>query len=123
MNFNTDTLETDNVEHYVWQRDTGNLVIVVIDDQCGLARADSNQLRILHEAILPLLREHVCKWEETKAIGFFRLMAMTDDADKVLECIQDWLNELKGCSYEKRFLVDALYGRGVYMAQNILSTS
>ena len=27
MNFNNKTLETDNVEHHVWQRDTGDLVI------------------------------------------------------------------------------------------------
>lgn len=122
MNFNDKTLETDNVEHYVWQRDTGDLVVVVIDDQCGLARANSDEVNILHEAILPLLREHACSWEETKAIGFFRLMAMPDDADKLLKLIQDWLNEITDFSSKIRFLVDALYGRGVYLGTKRIIT-
>ena len=98
------------------------LLLVVIDDQCGLARANSDEVRILQEAILPLLREHACNWAETKAIGFFRLMAMPDDADKVLECMQDWLNEVTDSSSEVRFLVDALYGRGVYLGTKRIIT-
>ena len=113
MSFNHKILSLGETEHYVWQRDSGNLVVVVIDDQCGLAMADPERVTILDETILPLLREHVCNWEATKAIGFFRLMATPTNAEQVLTLIQDWLDEITDCSSQTRFLVDALYGGGV----------
>ena len=73
MGFTKKTLALRNTEHLVWQRDPleGNLVIVVIDDECRYARADSDKVLILDQAIFPQLREHVCSWEETRSIGFF----------------------------------------------------
>ena len=111
MNFNHETLYLGRIRNYVWHRDTGNLVVVVIDDQCGLALANLEDVAILDETILPILREHACSWEDTRAIGFFRLMARETHAEEVLEFIQEWLNKInRGADTRVCFLVDALYG-------------
>ena len=117
MGFKFKTLYLGETEHYVWQRDIGNLVIVVIDDQCGIALADPDKVLILDQAVLPLLRKHVCSWEDTRAIGFFRLMGSKTGADKVLEFIhQKWLDEISDSDTRVYFLVDVLYGDGVGVA-------
>ena len=71
MGFKFKTLHLGETEHYVWQQNTGNLVIVVIDDQCQVAVADPDKVLILDQTILPVLRKHACGWAETRAIGFF----------------------------------------------------
>ena len=113
MGFEFKTLHLGETEHYVWQRDTGNLLIVVIDDQCGIARANPEEVTILDETILPLLREYACSWEDTRAIGFFRLMGSEPGAKQVLDFIREWLSEVTTPNIQEYFLVDALYGSGV----------
>ena len=120
MGFTKKTLALRNTEHLVWQRDPleGNLVIVVIDDECRYARADSDKVLILDQAIFPQLREHVCSWEETRSIGFFLLMDTVERADEVLDLIQKWLDKVTTPDTQVYFLVDALYGDGVGVATN-----
>ena len=113
--FNHRVISLGRVENHVWERDPleGNLVIVVIDDECGYACLNSDNLLDPQLAILPLLREVACSWEETRAIGFFRLMDTTNSADKVLKLIDEWLDEITEPDTQVRFLVDDLYGHGV----------
>ena len=46
--FNHRTISMGRIENYVWERDHqgGNLVIVVIDDECGYARQNPDNLWI-----------------------------------------------------------------------------
>ena len=120
MGFTKETLALGKTKHLVWQRDPleGNLVIVVIDDECGFARADSDKVLILGNAIFSQLREHVCSWEETRAIGFFLLMDTVKRADEVLELIHKWLDKVATPDTRVYFLVDALFGGGVGVATN-----
>ena len=114
MSFEHEELRLGRVTNFVWERDPlmGNLVIVVIDDQCQLAMANpenSDEVPILEAAALSRLREYACSWEKTRAIGFFRLMASVDNADKVLELIHKWLDKITDSDTQVYFLVDALY--------------
>ena len=97
--------------NFVWEpRKKRNLVIVVVDDECRFAEQDSGVTKVLEEAALPLLREQACGWSETRAIGFFRLLATPEDANKMLVFIEDWLREIIDQDTRVYFLVDALYG-------------
>ena len=117
MEFKFKTLYLGETEHYVWQRDMGNLVIVVIDDPCQVAVADPDDILILDQTILPVLRKHICSWAETRAIGFFRLMGSKTGANAVLEFIhQEWLNKIIDSDTQVYFLVDVLYGDGIGVA-------
>lgn len=118
MSFTHETLYTGEADHYVWHRDTGNLVIVVIDEKCKYATHDSSTGLAGHWTILPLLREFACKWEETRAIGFFQLMDTVDCADEVLELIQEWLDKVTTTDTRVRFLIDALHGVVSVVASN-----
>ena len=118
MSFTSETRYIGRIPHFVWYRDTGNLVIVVIDDECGYACQNPDNLLDPQLAILPLLREVACSWEETRAIGFFRLMDTRSSADKVLELIDEWLDEITEPDTRVYFLVDALYGPGFGVASN-----
>ena len=118
MEFDFKTLFLGFTEHYVWHRDTGNLVIIVIDDECGVACKNSDNLLDPQLAILPQLREVVCMWSETRAIGFFRLMDTTQDADEVLQLIHEWLKAITFSDTQVCFLVDFLYGGTVSVASN-----
>ena len=115
MCFEYERLFTDDVRHHVWERQPpdGNLVIVVIDDECEEARKKSSDLLDPQKAILPLLRETACQWQETRAIGFFALMENRAGADIVIDRISEWLNGIIDPSTQVYFLVDLVYhGQG-----------
>ena len=119
MGLNLRTLHLGRTKHFVWEREllTGNLVIVVIDDECQVAVADPDDVLILDQAVLPHLRKHACSWEETRAIGFFRLMGSKAGAAEVLEFIHKrWLDKITDSDTQVYFLVDILYGDGVGVA-------
>ena len=111
MCFEYERLFTDDVRHHVWERQPpdGNLVIVVIDDECEEARKKSSDLLDPQKAILPLLRETACQWQETRAIGFFALMENRAGADIVINRISEWLNEITDPNTQVYFLVDFVY--------------
>ena len=115
MCFEYERLFTDDIRHHVWQREplAGNLVIVVIDDECEAARRDSSRILDPQIAILPLLRETTCQWQETRAIGFFALMENIAGADIVIDRISEWLNGIIDHNTQVYFLVDLVYhGQG-----------
>ena len=118
--YNKLVIKGGRASHHVWQRDplAGNRVIVVIDDECGVARQNSKDILDPQLSILPLLRETACQWQETRAIGFFRLMGTKDGADKVLKLIDEWLEGITDSNTQIYFLVDLLYGQGIAVAAN-----
>ena len=127
MNFVYEVLRLGFTENFVWHRDTGDLVIVVIDDECGVANKNPDNLLDPQQAILPQLREQACGWIETRGIGFFRLMDTTQDADRVLQRVDEWLNGITTSDTQVYFLVDFLYAGGVsvtcnYMIEKLTST-
>ena len=67
------TINVGHIENYVWEQEPqgGNVVIVVIDDECGYALQDPRRIPVARVQMLPLLREYACEWPETLAIGFF----------------------------------------------------
>ena len=113
MDFTHQELEQKELRHYVWHRNQGNLVIIVIDDECFHARRDYEQLFDPQLAIFSLLREQILGWPDTRAIGFFQLVKTETEANKVLEVIHQWLNQIATSNTQVYFLVDVLYGEGV----------
>ncbi|MCY4553715.1 MAG: hypothetical protein OXC79_08570, partial [Candidatus Poribacteria bacterium] len=97
-------LEDQKRSSHVWSRDSGDLVIVVIDDEYNAAKRSPSAVPPDIKA-LPLLCETVRKLSETRAIGFFPLAQDEKGADKVLDHIQKWLEDF-GESIKVRFLVD-----------------
>ena len=113
MKFKFEELQLKNVKsarsNYVWQRKTGNLVIVVIDDECGRVKGDRDSLDTV-ESSLAQLRYQSCRWSDTRAIGFFRLTETEKEAEEVLELIQKWLCCITTPDTRVYFLVDAVFG-------------
>ena len=95
---------------YVWSRDSGNLVIVVIDDFWDNCLDCWNEVDVVHR-IFPLLKKYAFTLPDTHAIGFFPLAADDKGADNVLEYIQKWLKKI-GTEDTIRvyFLVDVMSG-------------
>lgn len=91
---------------HVWSRNSGDLVIVVIDDEYNTAKRPPDSVPP-DAKVLPLLCETVRNLSETRAIGFFPLAQDQKGADKVLDHIQKWLGNL-GESTKVRFLVDII---------------
>ena len=89
---------------HVWSRNSGYLVIVVIDDECNAASKPPDYVST-DVKIFPLLCEHARELSETRAIGFFPLAKDEVGADKVLKFVQEWLGNV-GKSIKVRFLVD-----------------
>lgn len=119
--FNHKVIRVGRVENHVWEREplSGNLVIVVIDDECGFARIPSDKVLAAHVQIFPLLREYACSWDETRAIGFFHLMNKSEHADRILDVMHtEWLNELTEEGLRVYFFVDDLYAGSVSVASN-----
>ena len=94
---------------HVWERDSGNLVIVVIDDFWDNCLACSEEVDVTHR-IFPLLKKYAFTLPDTHAIGFFPLAADEEGADKVLEYIQKWLEDIGTEDTRVYFLVDVMSG-------------
>lgn len=108
-------LNQGEVFRHIWQREKGDLVIVVIDDELQFADPEIVDLRHLRDdqSFLPILRDQVLQWSVTRAIGFFPLPNGEENADKVLKFIQEWLNGMATNSNTRvYFLVDAVFGEG-----------
>ena len=97
------------VPNLIWQRNSGELVIVVIDDEFFRADGDPDSFDP-DEASLAQLRHQVSKWQDAKAIGFFPLPPIKEDVPKVWDFIQEWLGEIATPDSRIYFFVDALYG-------------
>ncbi|MCY3740528.1 MAG: hypothetical protein OXH00_05865 [Candidatus Poribacteria bacterium] len=101
-------LEDQKRSSHVWSRDSGDLVIVVIDDEYNTAKRPSSSVPPDAKA-LPLLREMAHNISETRAIGFFPLAQDEKGANKVLDHIQKWLEDLDfDESVKVRFLIDII---------------
>ena len=92
---------------YVWYRDSGNRVIVVIDDEWHWCRRPWSKVPT-RKIIYPLLKEGACALSDIQAIGFFPLAADRSDAHKVLEAIKKWLDGIKKQEFRVYFLVDVV---------------
>ena len=92
---------------YVWYRDSGNRVIVVIDDEWDWCRHPWSEVP-RRKIIYPLLKEGACALSDIQAIGFFPLAADKSDAHKVLEEIKKWLDGIKKREFRVYFLVDVI---------------
>ena len=99
MDFTYEELAQKELRHYVWHRNQGNLVIIVIDDECFHVRRDYKQLFDPQLAIFSLLRDQILSWSDTRAIGFFQLVKTEPEANKVLEVIHQWLNQIATSGY------------------------
>ena len=108
-------LKQGEVFRHVWQRDAGNLVVVVIDDELQFADPDINDLSYLQndQACLPMLRDQTLEWSYTRAIGFFPLAENPDKGNEVLEYIKRWLDTvINPPDTRVYFLVDIVHGVG-----------
>lgn len=101
---------SDQVLKHIWQRNAGNLVIVVIDDELHYAAPDieisistRNEQLFLHR-----FRQEALKWPDTQAIGFFPLPSDIHVADEVLALIEKWLGEFVNLDSRLCFLVDII---------------
>ena len=116
MSFRDKKLPQGFTSHYVYERGTGNRVIVVIDDECGEAMKDPSDVNFLHQRVLPLLRKYACQTSYIRAIGFFRLFSDESSADDTLAIIRDWVAEVTDSSTQVYFLLDVLYGENPALA-------
>jgi len=96
-----------NLFHYVWVADSGDLIIVVIDDNWDAVITNTPKAVNPTTAALPTLNNQAQQWPETRAIGFF--MMPPCDIDQVLKDIQNWLCKIQTSDNRICFLVDAIY--------------
>ena len=92
-------------DYHVWSRDSGNVVIVVIDDECYAASLPPGTVSP-EVSILPRLREQAFILPDVRAIGFFPLAADTTSTDKVLLHVQSWCKRITTPDTRVYFLVD-----------------
>lgn len=90
---------------YVWSRQSGDCVIVVIDDEWDCCMLSLEALEPINH-IFPRLKEAACTLPDIRAIGFFPLAGDKKDVYRVLECIEKWLSEIKTPETRIYFLVD-----------------
>jgi hypothetical protein len=95
----------------IWSRDTGNRVIVVIDDD--FLQVLNPKPNTAHAVGLRPVFEYMSQLPDTRAVGYFFL----PDTDELMErrlCpdIQNWLDELAG-TQRLYFLIDVFYGQDV----------
>ena len=97
--------------NFVWEQKLGDLVIIVLDDYSDYVKGSPDAQNPLMGA-LPQLRLRACELPNTRAIGFFVLPGNQNDADEVLQSIQNWIKDITIPEHnmQVRFLVDALYG-------------
>ena len=93
MKFNAEKLEFGNFVYYVWSRnsDDGDIVIVVIDDDCEQANENPEDLDTRVAMSLPLLRQCACNLQDVLAIGFFPLIGQQPGINEILDEIEKWL--------------------------------
>ena len=94
---------------YVWSRDLGTLVVVVIDDLWDSC-LDCWEEVPPQQRIFPLLKEYAFTLPDTHSIGFFPLAEDEKGADKVLEYIQKWIKKIGTEDTRVYFLVDVMSG-------------
>ena len=112
MSLQYEELQQGYTNHFTWKRDTGNLVIIIIDDEIGEVNRNSDDVNFQHQRTLPQLREYACRSSDIRAIGFFRLMTDTNDTLETLDIIDKWVKDVSDPDHQVRFLVDVFYGGG-----------
>ena len=90
---------------HVWYRESGDCVIVVIDDLWHYCKQPP-ELILPPDTILPLLKKAVCLLPDIRAIGYFPLAGDKAGVHTVMERIEEWLNKIKTSETRIYFLVD-----------------
>ena len=105
-----ETPANEDAYFYLYSRDSGDFVVVVIDDECHAAPRESEHTPRDY-MVLPLLREQAETYSQIQAIGFFPLAKDVTGADKVLKCMIEWINNFSDGT-RVYFLVDVIFGYG-----------
>jgi len=105
-----ETPANEEASSYLYRRDSGDFVVVVIDDECHAAPRES-KLTSADFIVLPLFREYAEAHSQIQAIGFFPLAKDKSQAQIVLEHIIDWINSF-GDNPQVYFLIDVIFGYG-----------
>ena len=100
----------EEASSYLYRRDSGDFVVVVIDDECRAAPRESEKTAP-DFIVLPLFREYAEAHSQIQAIGFFPLAKDKSQARIVLEHIIDWINSF-GDNPQVYFLIDVIFGYG-----------
>ncbi|MUG96967.1 hypothetical protein F7734_33370 [Scytonema sp. UIC 10036] len=107
-------LERYNYENkwlgYVWKQDSGQKVIVVVDDCFKLAVSDNPPNA--HGYGLKVIFDKVSLLNDTLGIGFFDLpqSCQKQDIELIVDAIKSWIDELKDRNIKLYLLVDYFHG-------------
>ncbi|MEM7064350.1 MAG: hypothetical protein AAF572_14440 [Cyanobacteria bacterium P01_B01_bin.77] len=108
---------------YVWHRDIGSRVLIVIDDWYDIPvwESDDGEVESSHAYGLTLLRNKVSQLDTTRAIGFFALpdpgaKDYKADIQYLIEGISNWLLDIKDSRCRGYMIVDYYYGEGFNQA-------
>ena len=102
--------EDDTGYYQAWSRDSGDLVVVVIDDACYTVGEKSEEQLTFENVVLPLFHKESLTLSDVRAIGFLPLKKDETGAKQMLTSMQAWFNEITSSDTRVCFLVDVLYG-------------
>ena len=95
---------------YVWKQDSGQKVIVVVDDCFNQAVYDSPDNA--HGYGLKVIFDKVTLLNDTRGIGFFDLpqSSQKQDIELIIDAIKAWIDELQDQNIKLYLLVDYFHG-------------
>lgn len=110
MSANNHKLE-DRDKSLVWGRDSGNRVIVIIDDDFRQV-LNAKPVTAHAQGLRPIF-EYMSRLPDTRAVGYFYLPGDEDDMrEELYPNIQAWLGEVGG-TQQLYFLIDVFFGYDV----------
>ncbi|MEM9215834.1 MAG: hypothetical protein AAGD25_16015 [Cyanobacteria bacterium P01_F01_bin.150] len=120
-------LESKSSLGYVWSRNTGWRILIVIDDWFDIPvwePEDDGEVESSHAFGLTLLRDKVSELETTRAIGFFSLpdpssTRLQDHMQHLVDGISEWLTKVKDDQCRGYIMVDYYYGEGFVQAHQV----
>jgi hypothetical protein len=98
---------------FVWSRDSGSRVLVIVDDDFHhVAGPKPFPARLPESQGLFAVFRHASDLDDTRAVGFFRLPSVEEMFfTELLPNVQDWLDDVTNGETRVYFLIDVFYGK------------
>jgi hypothetical protein len=112
---------TNNIVGYVWSRNQGQRIVVVIDDFFDLPVWDYDPPSA-HAYGLPVLFERISSFNLTRAIGFFPLpdpqsQNLEAQIQQIIDAVRQWIDQVGNAESRHYVLVDYYYGQGFHISR------